>query len=61
MSNGIIDLVHRWAAAEQLNDPGLLDGLLAADFVGVGPAGFVLTREQWLACFGNGLQTRRSR
>lgn len=53
-----LDLVRRWAAAEQQNDPGLLDGVLADDFQGVGPAGFVLTREQWLARFGNGLENR---
>jgi ketosteroid isomerase-like protein len=54
----ILDLVRRWAAAEQGNDPGLLDDVLADDFHGVGPAGFVLDRPQWLARFGNGLQNR---
>jgi hypothetical protein len=34
-----LDLVQRWAAAEARNDAGLLDGLLADDFVGVGPLG----------------------
>ena len=48
-TNDVLDLVRRWAAAEQQNDAGSLDGLLADDFVGVGPLGFVLTREQWLA------------
>jgi ketosteroid isomerase-like protein len=52
------DLVRRWAAAEQHNDAGLLGGLLADDFVGVGPVGFVLTREQWLQRFDNGLVNR---
>jgi uncharacterized protein (TIGR02246 family) len=54
----VLDLVHRWAAAEQGNDPEALDGLLADDFVGVGPLGFVLGRDQWLARFGNGLTNR---
>ena len=54
----ILDLVRRWAAAEQQNDPGLLDGVMADDFQGVSPAGFVLTREQWLTRFGNGLENR---
>ena len=27
--NGVPDLVQRWAAAEQRNDAGALDGLLA--------------------------------
>jgi ketosteroid isomerase-like protein len=57
-TNDILDLVDRWAAAEQQNDAGLLDGLLADGFVGVGPLGFVLTREQWLQRFGNGLENR---
>ena len=53
-----LDLVNRWAAAEQGMDAERLDGLLADDFVGVGPLGFVLNREQWLARFGNGLVNR---
>src|SRR5215217_9358010 len=57
-TNDVLDLVRRWAAAEQRNDAGSLDGLLADDFVGVGPLGFVLTRDQWLARFGNGLENR---
>jgi ketosteroid isomerase-like protein len=54
----VLDLVGRWAAAEQGNDAEALDRLLAADFVGVGPLGFVLGRDQWLARFGNGLDNR---
>jgi ketosteroid isomerase-like protein len=57
-TNDLLDLVDRWAAAEQENDAGRLDGLLADDFVGVGPLGFVLTRQQWLERFGNGLENR---
>jgi ketosteroid isomerase-like protein len=54
----VLDLVGRWAAAEQGNDAQALEGLLADDFVGVGPLGFVLDRDQWLARFGNGLTNR---
>ena len=54
----LLDLVRRWAAAEQDNDPGHLDEVLDGDFRGVGPAGFVLDRPQWLARFGNGLENR---
>ena len=57
-SDGVLDLVRRWAAAEQENDAGRLDGLLAGEFAGVGPFGFILTRDQWLARFGNGLANR---
>jgi ketosteroid isomerase-like protein len=56
--DGVLDLVRRWAAAEEQNDAGALDGLLAGDFAGVGPFGFVLTRDQWLARFTNGLVNR---
>jgi Domain of unknown function (DUF4440) len=54
----LLDLVRRWAAAERDNDPGRLDEVLDGDFHGVGPAGFVLDRPQWLARFGNGLENR---
>jgi ketosteroid isomerase-like protein len=53
-----LDLVQRWAAAEQNNDAGLLGELLAGDFTGVGPLGFVLTRDQWLGRYRNGLENR---
>ena len=54
----VLDLVERWAAAERGNDAEALDGLLTDDFVGVGPLGFVLGRDQWLGRFGNGLENR---
>jgi ketosteroid isomerase-like protein len=57
-SDGVFDLVQRWAAAEQQNDAGRLDGLLAGEFAGVGPFGFILTRDQWLARFASGLVNR---
>ena len=56
--DGVLDLVQRWAAAEAENDAATLDGLLAGDFAGVGPFGFILTRDQWLARFANGLVNR---
>jgi uncharacterized protein (TIGR02246 family) len=58
MTSELLDLVTRWARAEEANDAGALDRLLTADFVGVGPLGFVLGRDQWLARFGNGLENR---
>ncbi|HJT99781.1 MAG TPA: nuclear transport factor 2 family protein [Actinomycetes bacterium] len=54
----VLDLVTSWAKAEEANDAAALDRLLAGDFVGVGPLGFVLDRDQWLARFGNGLENR---
>jgi len=56
--NGLLDLVQRWAAAEGKNDAAALDGLLAGEFAGVGPFGFILARDQWLARFANGLVNR---
>jgi hypothetical protein len=56
--NEVLDLVQRWAAAEESNDPARIDALLAQDFVGVGAAGFVLSREQWLGRFEGGLRNR---
>ena len=56
--NEVLELVERWATAEQGYDVAALDRLLANDFVGVGPVGFVLGRDQWLARFGNGLENR---
>ena len=56
--DGVLDLIRRWAAAEERNDAGALDGLLAGEFAGVGPFGFILTRDQWLARFTSGLVNR---
>ena len=57
-TDDVLDLVRRWAAAEEQMDADRLDGLLAEGFVGVGPLGFVLTRDQWLVRFRNGLANR---
>lgn len=49
------ELLRRWAAAEAAADAGALAGFLAADFRGVGPLGYVLDRDRWLARYADGL------
>jgi ketosteroid isomerase-like protein len=47
--------VEEWATAEQRGDAASLEKVLADDFVGVGPLGFMLSKEQWLGRFAGGL------
>jgi ketosteroid isomerase-like protein len=51
----VLDLIERWAEAERKEDPAAFDDLLADDFVGVGPLGFMLTKQQWIGRFQGGL------
>jgi ketosteroid isomerase-like protein len=50
----IRELGRRFAEAEQRGDTATLTELSTDDFTLVGPAGFVLTREQWLGGFAGG-------
>lgn len=47
MNEQINELIDKWAAAELAGDFGAYDDLLAPEFRGVGPVGFVLNRDQW--------------
>ena len=53
-------LANDWAAAELSGDTASLEEILADDFVGVGPRGSSLTREQWIARHDTGSLEYRS-
>jgi uncharacterized protein (TIGR02246 family) len=52
--NEIRELGRRWAEAEQRGDTDALATMSTDDFTLVGPAGFVLEREQWFAGYRSG-------
>jgi len=45
----IAQLAGTWATAELQRDTAFLEKCLSDDFVGVGPLGFLLTKQEWLA------------
>jgi ketosteroid isomerase-like protein len=56
MTSDINDVLTTWTAAERACDAGTLDTLLADEFVGIGPVGFVLDKSMWVGRFEHGLR-----
>ncbi|WP_044386977.1 nuclear transport factor 2 family protein [Streptomyces cyaneogriseus] len=50
----VAGFVEEWRRAEEDGDPAALEKLLADDFVGVGPRGFLRSRAQWIARYSSG-------
>ena len=49
MADSISSFLDEWSAAEQAGDTVRLETLLTGDFAGIGPLGFTLPRQAWLA------------
>jgi ketosteroid isomerase-like protein len=49
MIEPIDSFLSEWTSAERAGDTETLETLLASDFYGVGPLGFILPRAAWLA------------
>jgi ketosteroid isomerase-like protein len=45
----VMRLADAWATAELRGDTTFIESTLADDFIGIGPLGFMLTRQEWLA------------
>ena len=53
-NDALLDLEKTWVEAELRADTGTLEAISTADFVLVGPLGFVLDKQQWLERYRSG-------
>ena len=56
MTTDINEVLSKWTNAERSGDARTLDALLADEFVGIGPVGFVLDKPMWIRRFEHGLR-----
>src|SRR5699024_12198462 len=50
------EFINEWINAEKNGDVQLLTDLLNEEFIGVGPVGFILSKQQWIDRYKNGLK-----